>query len=80
VRRRICGVPRFVARLTYIIRGVGDLLKIPADRRAACLSELQDCLAHIDGLIKQNPAVNVEWLSEFQWTDDGRLNTEHVLV
>jgi hypothetical protein len=64
----------------YVIRGIGDLLNVPAERRDNCLSELRECLDHIEELRKQNPGVDVDWLTEFQWIDDGLGNTEHVLT
>jgi hypothetical protein len=69
-----------MANLTYVIRSVGDLLQVPADRRTDCLRELAECLAHIDELRKQNPNVEVNWLTEFRWIDDGLSNSEHVLT
>ena len=80
MRRRRHHCASRMDHLTYVIRGMGDLLKVPADRREACLSELRECLDYIDILRKQNPAIEVDWLSEFVWTDDGRSNTEHVLM
>ena len=74
------GDDRATHRMTYVIRSVGDLLKVPADRRAACLDELRECLEHIDELRNQNPGVDVDWMAEFQWTDDDKRETEHILI
>lgn len=54
---------------TYEIDRIADLLKVPIERRAACLRELEYALA-LHELAFGEDAANVE-IGPMRWTDDG---------
>jgi len=54
----------------YVISRIGDLLSVPADRRAACVREILYTLAAYE-LTVALPA-NPSSLEMILWTDDGR--------
>lgn len=67
---------------TYEIAHVRDFLKVPADRRGACLEEFKDFLGLSDAMMKaadaiadavgaDKPGGSVE---SFTWIDDGESN------
>lgn len=59
---------------TYRLEGFNDLLDVPADRRAACMSDIMYSLAlHELAFVdeaKQNP------IGSLLWTDDGKHNID----
>lgn len=54
---------------TYEIDRIADLLKVPLERRAACLRELEYALA-LHELAFGEEAASVE-IGPMRWTDDG---------
>lgn len=58
---------------TYEIDRIADLLKVPLDRRAACLRELEYALA-LHEFAYGEEAASVD-LGPMQWTDDGNKTT-----
>lgn len=60
---------------TYDIDRIADLLKVPIDRRAACLREIEYALA-LHELAFGEEAASVE-IWPMRWTDDGNKTTIH---
>lgn len=58
---------------TYDIDRIADLLKVPIDRRAACLREIEYALA-LHELAFGEEAASVE-IGPMRWTDDGNKTT-----
>jgi hypothetical protein len=66
---------------SYKIGHVSDLLKVPKDRRAACLSELLNVLdaaqQAAELLNKEAPIEQASWRpGDFTWIDDGERHIE----
>lgn len=57
----------------YEIRTVADFLKVPADRRAACLAEFPKCLEYAEafGGFLDACGANGARFDVYVWTDDG---------
>ena len=71
----------------YTIATVGDFLKVPADRQAACLTEFADFLdmardlSEMVKIMGEIVGAEVESLhGPFIWTDDGKRNRTIVLT
>ena len=54
--------------MSYSIKTISDLLRVPIDRREACVRDLLYALALHELAFGEN-AVNVE-MSKIEWTDD----------
>lgn len=53
---------------TYHLVTIADLLKVPLERRSACLQELEYSLALMDLMTGNEGTITT---SGFTWTDDG---------
>jgi len=70
--------------MEYEIKTIGDLLKIPADRRAACLAEILNGCAAVEAYSAEVRRHAPRWLrgvivprlSRFTWVDDGKTDGE----
>lgn len=76
----MCDTPK-----RYVIKDVGDFLKVPADRRAACLVDFADFLTFMDKVaiavdtVKWAKTVNVSLSkSHFIWIDDGNIGFDGI--
>lgn len=54
---------------TYRIEHIRDLLQVPLERRAACLSEIEYGIALFE--FAQGESMNPETFGPIEWTDDG---------
>lgn len=54
--------------LTYKLVTVADLLKVPPERRGACMRELEDALALMDLVVGEEGKISTQG---FTWCDDG---------
>lgn len=69
----------------YVIKDVGDFLKVPADRRAACLVDFAAFLTFMDKVAIE--VDTVKWpepltvslsKSHFIWVDDGKIGIDGI--
>lgn len=57
----------------YRIETVSDFLKVPAERRAACLAEFTDWIELAEAMTDLTAACGVESEAfRFEWIDDGK--------
>lgn len=62
------------SKTTYQLRSLHDLLKVPADRREACVQDILYSLA-VHELVFGDQAFQNE-IGELAWCDDGRHDVE----
>lgn len=54
---------------TYILATINDLLRVPSERRSACLREIGLALQSFDAALQSNPGMA---LGSIEWADDGK--------
>lgn len=64
----------------YVIRTVADFLKVPEDRRAACLAEFPRCLEYLAAICTIVSGSPVPKNAEYVWIDDGETKIRHIKI